>query len=437
MFFKPRKHEVLGVVAAYAVGAALWIAFTDPLLARLVSDPSWLLMANAAKGWLFVGLTALLLWFWLARMIRLHDEAIQHERDLAEGLLQRSEHQYRMLFDANPQPMWLYDFDTLRFLAVNDAAVSAYGYSRDEFMSMTIADIRPADEAKRLATYLSDQGGGMSAHLQSMGVWQHRRKSGELFDVDVSGNDLLLGGRIARLILARDITRESRAAQALLQSQQALSELTQRLLKQEQDATRRIAQALHDQLGQTLVVSKLLVDAAASDVKDAAPKGALERAASQLDTATKWVRQMLMELRPPLLEDKGLVAAIQSEVGLVHGATGGLGITVETDEATAALRWPCEVEYAVFMIVKEALTNAMQHAKATHIRVRIEGEPHRVMVTVTDDGVGLPDGAAMTRPGHLGLVGMRERATQLGAELSIGKNPSGGTHVVLTWQEGV
>ena len=197
-------RDVLVVVLTYVAAGSLWIACTDFLVSVLFSDPAWRLVANAIKGWVFVAVTALWLWILLTRMLRRYGRVIEQERVQAEWELRRSEQQYRMSFDANPQPMWLFDRETLCFLAVNDAAVAAYGYSRAEFLSMTIADIRPNEDAKRLSEHLADAGPRVPAEFQYMGAWRHRRKSGEVFEVDVITSDLALDGRLARLVQARE-----------------------------------------------------------------------------------------------------------------------------------------------------------------------------------------------------------------------------------------
>ncbi|MDP9370028.1 MAG: PAS domain S-box protein [Chloroflexota bacterium] len=129
----------------------------------------------------------------------------KHRR--AEEAVRASEERYRLLFEANPHPMWVHDMETLGFLAVNDAAVQHYGYTRDEFLSMTLLDIRPAEDRPailaRVAQLRQDPGG-----LDSAGIWRHRTKDGTLIDVEVTTHALDMDGRPARLALAHDITQQ-------------------------------------------------------------------------------------------------------------------------------------------------------------------------------------------------------------------------------------
>jgi two-component system cell cycle sensor histidine kinase/response regulator CckA len=136
------------------------------------------------------------------------------ERKEAELRLRGSEAQYRLLFDANPHPMWLIDRETLRFLAANEAAVRSYGFSREEFLSMTAADIRPPEEVPQMhAGMRAATTGGIP--VASVGEVRHRRKDGTVFDVNVTSSPLTLGGQPAMLAMAVDVTDSKRAAAAL------------------------------------------------------------------------------------------------------------------------------------------------------------------------------------------------------------------------------
>jgi PAS domain S-box-containing protein len=128
-----------------------------------------------------------------------------------EEALRKSEAQYRLLFESNPQAMWVYDVETLRFLAVNDAAVRRYGYSRSEFLSMTIMDIRPPEDVQLLADHLAAR----TAEVDHAGQWRHRKQDGTIINVEITANRLSFGGRAAEFVLANDITERKKAETAL------------------------------------------------------------------------------------------------------------------------------------------------------------------------------------------------------------------------------
>jgi hypothetical protein len=129
------------------------------------------------------------------------------ERKRAEETLRDSEARYRLLFENNPFPMWVYDLETLKFLAVNDAATAYYGYSNLEFRSMTIMDIRPPEEVPALLDNVARPHGV----IDRADTWKHLLKDGTLIDVEITSHLLDFDGRPARLVLANDITERNRA----------------------------------------------------------------------------------------------------------------------------------------------------------------------------------------------------------------------------------
>jgi PAS domain S-box-containing protein len=128
------------------------------------------------------------------------------ERKRAEGVLQESEERHRKLFDNNPHPTWVFDRETLGFLAVNDAAIRKYGYSREEFLAMTLKEVRPAEDVPALLESVRTLGDGK----ESNGTWRHRLRDGTLIDVENTSYGLTFMGRAARVVVAVDITEKKR-----------------------------------------------------------------------------------------------------------------------------------------------------------------------------------------------------------------------------------
>jgi diguanylate cyclase (GGDEF)-like protein/PAS domain S-box-containing protein len=142
------------------------------------------------------------------------------ERKRAEQALRESEHRYRTLFELNPLPMWVYDLETLSFTAVNDAAVAHYGFTRDEFLMLSIADIRPAEDVPALMAALHDLDNRRGARQ-----FRHRKKDGTVIDVEVTSFEFVSGGRPSRLVISQDITERKRADEALRNSEERYREL--------------------------------------------------------------------------------------------------------------------------------------------------------------------------------------------------------------------
>ena len=215
-------------------------------------------------------------------------------------------------------------------------------------------------------------------------------------------------------------------------SRDDLVRLNRRLLEQEKQTSRRLAQSLHDELGQTLAALRLHWEA----WRSAGPEQRErldERIANLIVGANRQVRSVLAEMRPPLLDELGLAAAIDNEIRQHHGDDEPR-IELQASDPAQLQRWPADIEYAVFMIAREALLNALRHAQATAITLHLDGDARRLELEVADDGRGLRMDDPAGHPGHLGLIGMRERALAIGAALRIDGRPGHGTMVALTWE---
>ena len=133
------------------------------------------------------------------------------ERKEAEEALQESEEKYRLLFENNPMPMWIYDLETLKFLRVNDAAVQHYGYSAEEFLGMTIKDIRPSEDIPRLLESIASSTHTAGKQVEESGVWRHQKKDGTRILVDIISHKVQFEERKTELVLANDVTERVQA----------------------------------------------------------------------------------------------------------------------------------------------------------------------------------------------------------------------------------
>ncbi len=123
---------------------------------------------------------------------------------------------YRLLFESHPNPMWFYDLETLRFLAVNDAAVRHYGYTREEFLNLTIADIRPLEDVPDMLASVSEPEHDATTYER---LWRHRKRDGTLIVVQITGQTFPFAGHPAELILAQDVTAQQLTQQQLRESE--------------------------------------------------------------------------------------------------------------------------------------------------------------------------------------------------------------------------
>jgi len=194
---------------------------------------------------------------------------------------------------------------------------------------------------------------------------------------------------------------------------------------------RRVAHDLHDGVGQSLTMLVSGLKSAEPALADADAARRVRELRELAGAALGDVKRLALGLRPSLLDDLGLSPALDRMSADVRENE---RIAVELDAtAVAGRRLPGPVETAVFRIVQEALANVVRHARATRVAVAVRDGGRRLIVEVADDGIGIPAAVLRNRnPGHLGLTGMRERATLLGGDLTIASTPDKGTRVRAT-----
>lgn len=227
---------------------------------------------------------------------------------------------------------------------------------------------------------------------------------------------------------AQDITERKCAEMRVRASHEQLHELTHRLVAVEEASRRDLARELHDRVGQNLTALNLNL----STLKGVLPPELAERAGTRLEDSLRLVaetmdrvRDVMAELRPPVLDDYGLVAALRW-----HGAEFArrTGLRLEVRAAEPVARLPADVEIALFRIAQEALSNVARHAHAREVVITLEVADERQRLSISDDGAGF-DSAAPRPAASWGLASMLERADAIGGRLRVQSAPGRGTMV--------
>lgn len=324
-----------------------------------------------------------------------------------------------------------------RIKMFNPAAERIFGHSRASVQGEPVEVLMP--ERLRPGHHEAQQRFAKSSgDARMMGL---RRVKG----VRADGHEIDLEGVISHVALPQgqwsmislhDVTARLQAETQLQQSRAQLAELTRKLMSQERVLVKRLAQVLHDQLGQTLAAIRMCHETIIALESDETPpdnRVLQERMGILIGQAILQVRQVLLDLRPPLLEEQGLSVALDNE--LRNRALGApqVDIAIHVPFKLELMRWPAEVEYAAFMVVREAVENALRHSGASVITVDLTGSALSLDLTVADNGVGIPAGAGQS-VGHLGILGMQERAQAAGASVTCGRGDEPGTRVTFHWQ---
>ena len=207
-------------------------------------------------------------------------------------------------------------------------------------------------------------------------------------------------------------------------------QLTRELLTAQVDERKRISQLLHDDIAQTLAAAKLNLEAESlnATTEQAARLGA---AADMIGHALDETRSLLGELRPPLLHELGLQAALNYELDRMRSRSGNTTLAMLWQDQGEPCRFDSGTEHSVFLLLREAIHNAIRHASARHIRVEGHCDGKQLRVSVQDDGKGFEPADTRQQEGHLGLIGMRERAASFGGTLDISSRPGRGTVITL------
>lgn len=344
------------------------------------------------------------------------------EKRKAEEDIKLSEQKYRLLFHSNPMPMWMLSLPEYKIIETNEATLRQYGYTREEFLALDIFKLRPADEEDKLKRYTNRNFRG----IHYAGVWRHQRKDGAIIYVDITTYDTHYEGNAVRLVLGIDVTEQHLAEERLKQSYESIRELTDHLHNVREEERMHIAREIHDELGQLLTVLKM--DVAWLNKKLSPDPGPVKDKITDLllliDTTVKTVRRIASELRPSLLDDLGLIAAMEWHFEDFQKRSGIEGSCELPDQE---IPLPDTLKIGLFRIFQESLTNVARHSGAKKVAVELQKNENRLILTIRDDGIGFDAGDNKRKT--LGLIGMRERTEVMGGEYCIEGEPGRGTTV--------
>jgi PAS domain S-box-containing protein len=348
------------------------------------------------------------------------------ERYRALEALRDAEARYGAAFQLSPFRLTINRLDDGRFLEVNDAFLADLRRTRDEVIGKTSVELGLwADPALRERYIERLRREGTITELEFSGYERDGRRE----ITQLSSTIVELRGVPCVLTIAHDVTDQRLAEAEAAASQRQLRALAIRQQQTREEERRAVAREIHDELGQLLTGVKLDVAWARSH-SGVAPRPALERmdaALARITDAMDVVRRIATELRPAVLDDLGLVAALEWQVAQFAKLT---GVRTTFDFPATDPPIPGEARTAVFRIVQEALTNVARHAQATTVHVALTSDAAAMRVAVQDDGRGITV-HELSDPHALGLVGLRERALAVGGTLSIDGAPGRGTRVGL------
>ena len=351
-------------------------------------------------------------------------------RKKTEEALTASEERYRTLFETAPDAVGVIDA-TMRLVMANHQGLKLYGYdSLAEVIGLNAHDFIAEVDWPRIEPFLRE----VSESKRSL-IFEHVgvKKDGTHFNVE---------SRISRLhgeneppsflIVSLDITERKKAENQLRASQEQLRALSARIQSAREEEGTRIAREIHDELGGALTGLKWDLEGLVgvlAETEGAVSKEARERIQSMtvlIEGTIDTVRRISSELRPGVLDDLGLIAALEWQAQQFQSRT---GIEYHSSSSLESVELNRESATAVFRIFQEILTNVLRHSQATAIQVEQREDANHFELKVTDNGRGITN-EEKSNTTSLGLLGMRERALLVGGEVSI-EGGKGGTTVVV------
>lgn len=327
----------------------------------------------------------------------------------AQKELEESEEKYRLLFRNSPLPMWVYETNSYQVLDVNEAAIMHYGYSKEEFMELDLLSIKPEQDTGRFIAESKKYQPG----IRRSGIWKHKKKDGTFIDVEINSHDILYNNIPGRLLVAMDVTAKLKNEAEIKRTSDQLRQLAGYLNNIREEERTHIAREIHDELGQHLTVLKMDVSWLNKKIgaEASAPvKQKIKDLLEMLDGTVKTVRRIASDLRPSLLDDLGLVAAMEWQLEEFEKRS---DIKTIFSNDVSNMELAEDIKTGLFRIFQESLTNVARHSDAKEVKVNLWQDVDGISLDITDNGKGF-DKFATTATKKLGILGMNERALMMG-----------------------
>ncbi len=336
------------------------------------------------------------------------------ERKKASSELKKSEQQYSDLFHLSPQPMWVYDEETLKFLQVNEAMMNLYGYTEEEVMKMTELDIRPAGEREKAAKML--EGLRWSGKQATADLWLHKKKNGEPVYMEVFSTPMLLNGHAVRSVIANDVTEKN----------QFEHDITKAIIQTQEEERYEIGGELHDNVCQLLATTKLTLGMLKSAFTSDNIKY-YDQSIEYIGMALNEIRNLSHRLAPSFFDDLTLKDSFQKmlhdfNVEKKYKIHCHFDLNVNKDNVSH------EIQLNIYRILQEQLRNISKYASATEIDVNITASDGKLTMRISDNGVGF-DMAQVSN--GIGMANMRRRAELFDGKFEVYSVPGEGCTIVV------
>lgn len=344
----------------------------------------------------------------------------------AQALLLASEEQYKNLFNNNPSCIFIWDLDTLKYIEVNQASVDLYGYSRKEFLQLTVLDIRPAAERAGFLKVVDEI--RQDKVYNKTNTWRHISKEGKNIFMEISSHIIMYNGTKAMLAIANNVTEKIKLENSLNSEREIRhQQITEAVITGQEKERKELGEELHDNINQILASTKLYIECA---LKDNNPrKDLIEESKMLLEKAMTEIRNLSKSLLPPSLGEIGLLQALEELVDNIKQVN-QLLISIEWND-TNEDEISSKLKLTIFRIVQEQLNNVIKHAEAEKVIISIKKEEHQLILSIKDNGLGF--NTSLKKNG-VGLRNISSRADVNKGSVSVISQPGEGCELVVTFR---
>ncbi len=348
------------------------------------------------------------------------------ERKKVAEKLKQSEQKYKLLFYNNPLPMWMTTIPDLDIIDVNETAIKQYGYSREEFLKLNAKDMRPQED---VAHFLSEVK-KMKPGINNTRSWRHKRKDGSIVYVEIYSHEIFYEGQRVWLGLSHDVTEKYHAKALLEKSYEDIRQLAGNLQSIREDERTNIAREIHDELGQQLTALKMDLHWLGRKINssDDEVNNKMKESIDLINATITSVRKIATDLRPSILDDLGLLAALEWQGEEFEKRS---GTKVKFINNAGEIRLSSQVATGIFRIYQELLTNIARHANATQVTATLDKDFQWIYFNVQDNGVGF-NLDTIKKKKTLGLLGIKERTLLLGGTYEFKSKPGEGSVTTIS-----
>ncbi|QNA45282.1 hybrid sensor histidine kinase/response regulator [Lacibacter sediminis] len=345
------------------------------------------------------------------------------ESKKAEAQLRESEEKYRLFFNSIPASVFIWSLDDYNILEVNETATENYGYSRQDFLKMSMLDIRREEDRKNFTSFAKEAKN--ECFTSTSRLWKHINNEGEEMYMQIVSNKIEYNNRSAIMAIASNVTEKIKLERKLEEEKQKMEqEITRAVIIAQEKEREEIGRELHDNVNQILASSRLYLGL----VKDKGVeyKSFIEESDVLIHTAIQEIRHLSHALIPPAMQDADLEKSINSLINIVQE---GSGIIVSKEVSIIDKSIMSEqLKLTIYRILQEQVNNILKYAKASTMEIQLLQCNEKILLRVRDNGIGFdPE----QKTDGVGLMNIRTRAALQKGDVKMITSPGNGCELFV------